>query len=149
LALTRLTEVEPLEFEGLEMHPVDETNLRDHVAIVEEAFGWEPDALTTVFTPARLLDPAWRAYVAYVKGEPAATTQLVVDGAVAGLYYVGTRAAYRGRGLGEAVTRHAVRAGAALGCDIASLQASPAGYPVYQRIGFRDVAYYQTFVPMD
>jgi len=147
LALTRLTEIEPLEIEGLEIRPVDETNLPQHVAIVEEAFGWEPDALATVFTRGRLLDPGWRAYVAYVNGEPAATTQLVVEGAVAGLYYVGTRAAHRGRGLGEAITRHAVRAGAALGCDIATLQASPAGYPVYKRIGFRDVAYYQTFVP--
>jgi ribosomal protein S18 acetylase RimI-like enzyme len=149
LALTRLTEVEPREIEGVEIRPVDDTNLTHHVAVVEEAFDWESDTLATVFTPRLLLDPAWRAYVAYVKGEPAATTQLVVDGAVAGLYYVGTRAAYRVKGLGEAVTRHAVRSGAALGCDVATLQASPAGYPVYQRIGFKDVAYYHTFVPMD
>jgi hypothetical protein len=28
---------------------------------------------------------------------------------------------------------------------MASLQASPAGYPVYIRLGFKDVAYYKTY----
>jgi ribosomal protein S18 acetylase RimI-like enzyme len=114
---------------------------------VQEAFDWEDRALATVFTPRLLDDPYWHAYVAYSDGEPAATTQLIVADGVAGLYYVGTRAAWRSRGLGEAVTRHAVRSGAAPGCDVATLQASPVGYPVYKKIGFRDVAYYQTFVP--
>jgi ribosomal protein S18 acetylase RimI-like enzyme len=124
----------------------DAPSLADHVLVVAEAFGWTPEELGQVFTPRLLEDEAWRCYVGYVDGEPAATSQLVVYGGVAGLYYVGTRDCFRRRGLGEALTRHAMREGAAAGCDIASLQASPAGYPVYVRIGFRDVEHYTTYV---
>jgi hypothetical protein len=46
---------------------------------------------------------------------------------------------------GEAVTARAMLEGWARGCDMASLQASPAGYPVYIRLGFKDVAYYKTY----
>jgi ribosomal protein S18 acetylase RimI-like enzyme len=149
LALAPIGDTEPLAIDGVEIRPVDESNLRDHVDVVQEAFDWETSVLETVFTERLPRDSAWHAYVAYIDGQAAATTQLVVSEEVAGLYYVGTREAFRGRGLGEAVTRHAVRQGADLGCDMASLQASPQGYPVYKRIGFKDVAYYVTFVGSD
>jgi hypothetical protein len=35
--------------------------------------------------------------------------------------------------------------GAAAGCDLASLKASPLGYPIYVRMGFREAAYYKTY----
>ena len=35
-----------------------------------------------------------------------------------------------------------------LGCAMASLQASPMGLPVYERIGFEQVADYRTYVPV-
>jgi ribosomal protein S18 acetylase RimI-like enzyme len=149
LALAPISAVEASDIPGVVIRSVDETNLSDHVSVVQGAFDWEDRALATVFTTRLLHDPAWHAYVAYMDGEPAATAQLVVAGAVAGLYYIGTRAGFRSRGFGEAVTRHAIHHGAALGCEMASLQASPAGYPVYKRIGFEDVAYYRTYVGVD
>jgi GNAT superfamily N-acetyltransferase len=149
LALAALSTVHALEVEDTVIRRVDESNLRDHVAIVTEAFDWEDDVLATVFTPRLVHDASWRAYVAYAGREPVATAQLVVSGGVGGLYYVGTREAWRGKGLGEAVTRHAVGDAASLGCDAATLQASPFGYPVYRRIGFEDVAYYRTYVSPD
>jgi ribosomal protein S18 acetylase RimI-like enzyme len=145
LALSPIADTAALDVAGVAIRPVDETNLSDHVSIVQEAFDWEDRALATVFTERLLEDPAWHAFVAYLDGEVAATAQLIRAHDVAGLYYIGNRKACRERGLGEAITRHAVRVGAALGCDMASLQASPAGYPVYKRIGFDDVAYYRTF----
>jgi GNAT superfamily N-acetyltransferase len=125
----------------------DALALADHVAVAAEAFDWAPSDLGTVFTPSLLSVEGWRAYVAYVDGEPAATAQVYVRGAVAGLYYVGTAGRFRRRGLGEAITRHAVAAAFAQGCEIASLQASPMGRPVYERIGFETVAEYATYVP--
>ncbi len=32
------------------------------------------------------------------------------------------------------------------GCDMASLQASPEGLPIYERMSFQKVDYYRTFV---
>lgn len=78
-----------------------------------------------------MLDTAgWLAYVGHVDGEPVTTTQLIVDGDVAGLYYVGTMESARGRGYGEAITRHAMGEAASLGCSRTTLQASPMGLPI-------------------
>jgi predicted acetyltransferase len=60
---------------------------------------------------------------------------------------VATRAKFRRRGVGEALTWHAVREGVAAGCRSATLQASEMGRPIYERMGFRLVAPYKTFVP--
>jgi ribosomal protein S18 acetylase RimI-like enzyme len=133
----------PLEIREVE----DEATLADHVMLVSCAFDFVQDALATVFTTR--LEPAWSAYVGYVEDEPVATTQLVAKDGVAGLYYVGTLETHRGRGYGDAITRHAIIEGARLGCDIATLQASPSGYPVYKKIGFEDVGYYLSYLPAE
>ena len=86
-------------------------------------------------------------YTGYLDATPVATAQLFAQDGVAGIYLVGTTASARNRGHGEAITRYALGEGAALGCTMASLQASPMGLPVYQRIGFEEVAYYRTYVP--
>ena len=51
----------------------------------------------------------------------------------------------RRRGIGEAITWHAVHVGAERGALIACLQASEMGAPVYERMGFRVTAQYLTF----
>ena len=76
-------------------------------------------------------------YLGCVDGEPVCTSAVVATGAIAGIYWVATLEKYRGRGLGEAITWESVKGGIALGCGIASLQASVLGQPVYERMGFR------------
>jgi predicted GNAT family acetyltransferase len=105
--------------------------------------------LSQVFTPRLLDNASWHGYLAYVEGAPAATSTLFVNDRVAGIYYVGTLAQYRKRGLGAAVTRRCVTDGVRAGCDIASLQASPMGLPVYERMGFRHVGYYRSYIPQE
>jgi predicted acetyltransferase len=75
-------------------------------------------------------------------GEPACTSSMVPTPGVAGIYWVATLQAHRKRGLGEAITWAAVRAGVASGCPVASLQASAAGEPVYARMGFETPVHY-------
>ena len=60
-------------------------------------------------------------------------------GGAAGIYNVTTVEAARGRGIGAAMTVAAVRHGADLGLDLATLQASTMGRPVYERLGFEFV----------
>ena len=119
------------------------------VGLVATTFEFPHDMLTRVFKPPLLQDPAWHGYVAYVDGTPAATSTLYVRDRVAGIYYVGTLKQYRNRGLGEAVTRRCVIDGFAASCDMASLQASPEGQPVYERMGFQHVGYYRTYIPTE
>ena len=131
----------------LEIRRVDGSDaLRDHVDIVASAFDWQPDALARVFTKRLVEDERWRGYVGYADGGPVAASQLFVTDAIAGIYYVATLEAYRRRGYGEEMTRHAMIDGARSGCTTASLQASPMGRPIYERMGYRTVFEYATFV---
>jgi ribosomal protein S18 acetylase RimI-like enzyme len=82
------------------------------------------------------------AYIADLDGRPAAIAMTIVSHGVAGIYWVGTSEAARGRGLGWTVTASAVNAGFDLGAEIASLQASPLGEPLYLRMGFETIFNY-------
>jgi GNAT superfamily N-acetyltransferase len=66
----------------------------------------------------------------------------VVTHGVAGIYWVGTTPAARGRGLAELCARAADNAGFDLGARITSLQASVMGEPVYRRMGYVEVTRY-------
>ena len=132
---------------ALEMRRVtDDCTLRHHVEVVAAGFDWLPALVSQVFSEKLIGDRDWRAYVGYVGGQPVASSQLVITDRVAGIYWVATLEAFRRRGFGEAMTWHAVEEGVAAGCDAASLQASPMGYPIYERMGFRTVMHYRTFI---
>lgn len=88
-----------------------------------ERFGFEEDA-------------PWTHFVAFLGDEPVATTTLLVDGAVAGVYHVATLPSARGRGIGAAVTRAAMRFARERGATRAALQSSESGFRVYQALGF-------------
>lgn len=116
------------------------------VDIVAATFDIDPQACRHVLTP-RLVDlPEAQWYLGFADGQPVASSALITTDGVAGVHYVGTLESHRRRGFGEAMTRHAVDAGAKGGCRSSTLQASEMGLPIYQRMGFRVVAGYKTFV---
>lgn len=127
----------------------DDAMLADHTSVVAAGFDWEPDVLARVFRRGLLDTDAWRGFVGYVNGEAAGAAQLVVSDGVAGIYYVATTERMRRRGIGEAMTRRALDVGAARGCSLGSLQASPMGRPIYERMGFEVVSGYRTYVPAE
>jgi hypothetical protein len=79
-------------------------------------------------------------------GTPAAGAMCIFTHGVAGVYWVGTTPAARGRGLAELCTRAVGNAGFDMGARIASLQASPMGEPVYRRMGYVEVTRYPALV---
>ena len=84
-------------------------------------------------------DPIQDVVLARRDGEPAATALgFVVDGVV-GIFNVATLPEHERNGLGTAVTRAAIDGGVARGATAAILESSPAGRPVYERLGFHDV----------
>jgi GNAT superfamily N-acetyltransferase len=132
---------------GLEVWTVaDRATLEEHMSISAESFGIDPDDLSSLTPMALTEQPGWFIYVGYVDGAPVTTSSLLVTGDTAGVYWVGTLEAFRGRGLGEAMTWHALSEGAKLGCTVGVLQASDMGRPIYERMGFRVVSPYRTFV---
>ena len=89
-----------------------------------------------LFHDRTILVPQIAAFVAYVDGAPASCAMTLVSHAVAGVFYVATVASARRRGLGDALTRDAARAGFELGAHAAWLGASEMGADLYRRIGF-------------
>jgi GNAT superfamily N-acetyltransferase len=85
--------------------------------------------------------------VALVDGIAAGTAATFVTGDVAGIYNVATVPSQRGKGVGAAVTWAAVEAGARAGATVSILQASEAGAPVYERMGFTTPDRYRQFQP--
>jgi hypothetical protein len=86
------------------------------------------------------------ALIADVAGAACAGAMTIVTHGVAGVYWVGTTTGARGRGLAELCTRAVGNAGFDLGAQIAALQASPMGEPVYRRMGYEEVTRYPTLV---
>ncbi|MGH7789905.1 MAG: GNAT family N-acetyltransferase [Candidatus Binatia bacterium] len=96
-----------------------------------------------------LVAPHIVAFVAEIDGTAAAGAMTIVSHGVAGIYWVGTSPAARGRGLAELCTRAAGNAGFDLGARIAALQASVMGDPIYRRMGYVEVTRYPTMVQFD
>lgn len=110
-------------------------------------FGY-PVGAAGLFLHERLLELSHvRLYAGVVDGAVVATSMLVATGAIAGIYWVATRAEQRGRGYGEALTWAAVAGGREFGCRVAYLQASKAGFPVYARMGFAHAFDYEHLHP--
>lgn len=92
-----------------------------------------------LFHDRTILVPHIAAFVAYLDGAPVSCAMTLVSHGVAGVFYVATVASARRRGLGDALTRDAARAGFELGARAAWLGASEMGADLYRRIGFSDL----------
>jgi N-acetylglutamate synthase len=95
------------------------------------------DAFLGLMTPAVMERPGVRAYVGKIDREPVATAVGVSLENHVGIFNVATLPAHRRRGYGAAITARAVCDGLDQGARWAWLQSSPAGYSVYENLGFK------------
>ena len=98
-----------------------------------------------------LFDAVWqsglRGYVAYSDGEPVATAATLPAAGVVGVYNVATLPLKRGKGFAEAVLREALSdTSAETGLTASILQATPDGFSLYARMGYRAVTNVLVFV---
>lgn len=124
---------------GIEVRAVaDERGVVDYgrvVAIANDDPG-ERERARLLFHDDTILAPHITAFVAYLGAEPVACAMTLVSHGVAGVFYVATVRQARRRGLGDALTRIAARAGFDMGAHAAWLGASEMGASLYRRIGF-------------
>jgi ribosomal protein S18 acetylase RimI-like enzyme len=108
--------------------------------------GFPPEVFTGYTRHEGMLAESVAAFVIYMEGEPVSIAMTIVNNGVAGIYWVGSLEQARGKGLGRAVTVAATNAGFALGAELASLQASPMGRPIYSTLGYETAFDYRLMI---
>jgi ribosomal protein S18 acetylase RimI-like enzyme len=131
----------PLEFRRV----AGEATLADFTGIGTICFNVPSPWYREVFD-AQLPEREFAAWVGYLDGCPVSTAASVSADGVIGLYNVATAPGYRGRGFGEAITRHTAQMaldklpGAPL-----ILQSSSMGVDLYFSLGFRSVTRFSVY----
>jgi len=125
---------------------VDRAGLDDHIRTAAAGFEMPGEILRSVMGAALLGRPGIAIYVGYADGEPVTTGLGVRTGRTIGIYNISTVPSARRRGYGAAMTERIAADGAAAGCDLAVLQASPMGRPIYERLGYRTVVEYFGYI---
>jgi predicted GNAT family acetyltransferase len=124
---------------GLEIREIDATDgLRDSEALLIEAYDVPNTAPGSIYGPGVLEDPAYRLWVGYADGVPVSTSTAYLSDGLVGVYNVATSIAVRGHGYGEALTWRATLAEPSLP---AVLESSAMGRPIYERMGYRIIAF--------
>jgi GNAT superfamily N-acetyltransferase len=124
-----LAGIEPPD-EG-ELDLVEDPTPGDFDPIVAGAYGWPGFG-------AAMTELPFHPYVARHEGRPAACLGIFDHDGDAGVELVGTIPEARGRGLATKLMRRALADARDRGCQVTTLQATRAGYPVYSRLGYRD-----------
>jgi GNAT superfamily N-acetyltransferase len=86
-----------------------------------------------------------RWFLGLLNDEPVAVSLLVLHDNVAGVYCVAAVSNARGKGIGTAITREPLLTAKNAGYEVAVLEASEMGLPVYQRLGFRQLCEFRTY----
>jgi GNAT superfamily N-acetyltransferase len=121
---------------GLEIRTaVDAGSIADAEALIAESFGAD-DPPGSMLGPKAISD-RFQVWVGRVDGRPVSTATAYVSDGFVGVYAVATTPIARGRGYGAALSWTATLYRPDLP---ATLQASPMGQPVYERMGYRTVA---------
>ena len=140
MALHPVPESPAPALDGHEIRRIDDAaGLDDHVRALAEGFG-APEPIIRPWIGEELwLREGCAVYVGYTDGRPVSSGFGVRTGRTIGVYSIATAPDARRRGYGAAMTERVVADGAAVGCEVAILQASDMGRPIYERLGFRTV----------
>jgi GNAT superfamily N-acetyltransferase len=124
--------------DGLELRELGPDEGESHVAVAAAGFEAPEELVRQLLIPLLKASGA-RAYVGEADGRPVTTGLGITIGSFVGLFNIATVPEARGHGYGAAISARAVTDGLAAGASWSWLTSSPAGYEVYQRLGYRTV----------
>ncbi len=120
----------------------DREGLEDHVRAAVAGFSMDEATIRAFMGPWLLDRPEAGVYVGYADGDPITAGLGFRMGRTIGIYNIATIEAARRQGHGGAMTERIAADGAAVGCEVAVLQATPMGLSTYLRLGYRTVVEY-------
>ena len=125
---------------------VDADGIDVHCRVVTAGFGSDRAVALGTACPDLLDRPECVVYVGFADGRPVVSGLGWRSGRTIGVYSIATVPEARRRGYASAMTARVVADGVAAGCEVAALQASEMGRPIYERLGFRTVVRYAAYV---
>jgi ribosomal protein S18 acetylase RimI-like enzyme len=130
----------------LEFRPVTDAAMRNAFAeITTVTFEIPPGIARAVYESELGWRGDYRGFVGLVESRPVAIAAIVEAAGAWGVYSVGTLPEFRRKGYGETLMRAALAACGGAGGPVI-LQSTQAGYDLYRRMGFRDVARFTVYL---
>ena len=112
----------------------------------EEPESSRPDIQEFLVNSLTEPQPVFEHFIARWQGESCATATLLYTNQTGGIYNVTTLPAFRRRGLGATITHFTMKMACKAGYSEALLFATPSGFPVYLRLGFKTISTADLFV---
>ena len=123
----------------------DAAGIDAHRQAATAGFGADPAVAAGTVCANLLGRPDCVVYVGYADGNPVVSGLGWRTSRTIGVYSIATIGSARRRGYGAAMTAHVLADGLLAGCDVATLQASEMGRPIYERLGFRTLVTYDAY----
>lgn len=123
---------------------LDEQRLQDFALVLsnyEESFKEYFSWIAKMLTPE---DPI-EFYVGYVNNKPVVRGLACYGAQVVGLYWLSTAIDERKKGYATAMQQFRLKRAKELGYHVAVLQASAEGYPLYQKLGYRECGVFKEY----
>lgn len=125
----------------------DRTTRNDFGGVTACTFDLPHSICREVYQDEKSWSGSMQGWIGYVRGEPVTICATVVSCGVIGLYTVGTMPNYRKRGYSELMMRYVLaETQAQTGVGSFILQATPAGYPMYHKLGFRKATQFSIYL---
>lgn len=139
--VVREDELRDRSVDGLSISTVDGDGDRTlAMTTAATGFGAPLSIFEPIYREQVLATAGFRLYLARMADEAVSTAVGYTIGDTVGIFNVATPSDHRGHGYGAAVTAAAALGGFAAGAELAWLQASQLGFPVYRALGFAQVA---------
>jgi GNAT superfamily N-acetyltransferase len=132
----------------LAIHTLAPAQARRHASVAAAGFGAHEEHFRRLVAPALLELAGVRCYVGEAAGEPAVSGLGYTLGDGVGVFNIATPPRWRRRGYGAAMTARAIADGLGDGGRWAWLQSSPAGYSIYERLGFQALESWHTWLAL-
>ena len=125
----------------------DIADIKQWVAIVAQSYGTDAVEFEKfIMYLHRSCPPGTiRFYCGYYQGTLVATTVTIAHGDIVGVHWVGTLPAYRGKGMGYAITHKSLIDAKHDKKTCAILLASEMGKPIYAKMGFKECVTYNVY----
>jgi len=131
--------------DGINIVTVDNVSMIKSWADVVSKGLWNGNTFEACLFKDLIHDPKCKFYLAFLNGEPVATSMLLLSNKIASIDMVATLKEHRGMGIGTAMTLMPLLYARDNGYKIGVLQASQAGEPIYRKIGFEEYCRFNVY----